>query len=162
MTAFRWLIHRKVPKATANNLKVLWPAQVAALEKENRELGERSAAIGLEASEKAREAAELDAKLAAAGKAAEKLRQALKRLERERDARPLPEALVGRPSLCIFTPAAQPVRWHRHGIGLDGAGWQCKSGIRPASLLLTHPAPSCSAALLCVHQTEHKGSKSVL
>ena len=71
---------------------MLWPAQVAALEKENRELGERSAAVGLEASEKGREAAELDAKLAAAGKAAEKLRHALKKLERERDARPLPEA----------------------------------------------------------------------
>lgn len=84
---------------------VLRPAQVAALEKENRELGERSAAVGLEASEKGREAVELGAKLAAAGKAAEKLRHALKKLERERDARPLPEALVGRPSLCIFSPA---------------------------------------------------------
>ena len=76
---------------------------MAALEKENRELGERSAAVGLEASEKGREVAELDAKLAAASKAAEKLRQALKKLERERDARPLPEALVWRPSLCLFT-----------------------------------------------------------
>ena len=84
---------------------MLRPAQVAALEKENRERGERSAAIGLKASEKGREAAELDAKLAAAGKAAEKLRHALKKLERERDARPLPEALVRRPSLCIFSPA---------------------------------------------------------
>ena len=85
---------------------VLWPAQVATLEKENRELGERSAAIGLEASEKAREAAERDVKLAAAGKAAEKLRQALKKLERERDGRPLPEALVGPHSLCISSPGA--------------------------------------------------------
>ena len=90
---------------------------MAALEKENRELGERSAAIGLEASEKGREAAELDAKLAAAGKAAEKLRQALKKLERERDARPLPEALVARLSLCIFSFAAPPVHCHWHGVG---------------------------------------------
>ena len=52
------------------------------------------AAATLEASEKARELTELGKKLVAAEKAAEKLRQALKKLERERDARPLPEALV--------------------------------------------------------------------
>lgn len=52
------------------------------------------AAATLETSEKARELADLGKKLTAAEKAAEKLRQALKKLERERDARPPPEALV--------------------------------------------------------------------
>ena len=68
--------------------------QVAGLQKENHELGGKMAAATLETSEKARELAGLGKKLVAAEKAAEKLRQALKKLERERDARPPPEALV--------------------------------------------------------------------
>ena len=68
--------------------------QLAGLQKENRELGEKLAAAGLESSEKAREVSELGAKVAAAQKAAEKLRQAVKKLERERDASPAAEALV--------------------------------------------------------------------
>lgn len=72
---------------------------MAGLQKENRELGEKLAAAGLESSEKAREVSELGAKVAVAEKAAEKLRQAVKKLERERDARPAAEALVRRRSL---------------------------------------------------------------
>ena len=41
-----------------------------------------------------RELGELGRKLAGAERAAEKLRQALSKLERERDSRPAPEAMV--------------------------------------------------------------------
>ena len=57
----------------------------------------------LEASEKARELAELGRKLTAAEKAAEKLHQALKKLERERDSRPPPEAVVRAPGHALRT-----------------------------------------------------------
>ncbi len=77
---------------------------MAGLQKENHELGGKLAAATLEASEKAREVAELGKKLTAAEKAAEKLRQALKKLERERDSRPPPEAVVCAPGQAISNP----------------------------------------------------------
>ena len=68
--------------------------QVAGLNKENNRLGDKLAAASSESCEQARQLSELEKRLAASEKSAEKLRQAVKKLERERDSRPLPEALV--------------------------------------------------------------------
>jgi len=68
--------------------------QVAGLKKENNRLGEKLAAASSESCEQARQLSELEKRLAASEKSAEKLRQAVRKLEQERDSRPLPEALV--------------------------------------------------------------------